>query len=70
MITVEWIRNLQDNFTEYRVSDRYAIKLDLIERMALDEPITCAADVLQNLHILAFRQSQQHKTAGHPGALQ
>jgi hypothetical protein len=41
--------------------DLMTIDLDPIDRAVISEPVETAADILQNLQILAFRQSQQHK---------
>jgi hypothetical protein len=63
MITVEKREDLASNSDVYTVrvprADLDAIKLDPIDKMVLGEPMENAADVLQNLQILAFRQSQQ-----------
>lgn len=52
-----------DNVYVVRVPrrDMRDIDLDPIDRAVLAEPVVTAADVLQNLEILAFRQAQQHK---------
>lgn len=42
--------------------DLLDIKLDPIERMQMSEPSDSAADILQDLSTLAFRQQQQLTT--------
>lgn len=66
MITVEHTEDPLSSEQIYTVrvpmKDLVGIDLDRIDRAVLAEPASTAADVLQNLQILAFRQSQQAAT--------
>jgi hypothetical protein len=67
VITVEATENLttKEKIFTVRVPypDLLTIKLDKFDQAVIDSPAETAADILQSLQILAFRQLQQIKPA-------
>jgi hypothetical protein len=63
MITVEHTEDMMTGDQTFVVKlprkDLVDIKLDKFDQAVINSPVETAADILQSLQILAFRQSQQ-----------